>query len=73
MAETEKKKKTSDAQLKANAKHMEKLEDIKIRVVKGSEKDREYYKCEAKKRGKSLNEFALEAMDEKIEREPLEE
>ena len=51
---------------------MEKLEDIKIRVVKGSEKDREYYKCEAKKRGKSLNEFALEAMDEKIAREPIE-
>ena len=71
MAGTE--KKTSEAQLKANAKHMLKLEDIKIRVVKDSEKNRKYYKDAAEARGKSLNQFALEAMDEKIEREPVEE
>ena len=69
----DKEKKTSQAQLDANARHMEKLEDIKIRVAKDSEKNRAYYKDEAKKRGYSLNQFALDAMDEKIEREPIEE
>ena len=67
----EKEKKTSQAQLDANERYMKKLEDIKIRVVKGSAKDRAYYKNAAEARGYSLNQFALEAMDEKIYREPL--
>ena len=64
----------TEAQNKATQKYVkEKLEDIKIRVVKDSEKNREYYKEAATKRGYSLNQFALTAMDEKIEREPVEE
>lgn len=64
----------TEAQNKATQKYVkEKLEDIKIRVVKDSEKNREYYKEAALKRGYSLNQFALTAMDEKIEREPIEE
>ena len=57
--------------------YLKKYEDIKIRVekdVKGEgKKDRAYYKHAAEVRGKSLNQFALEAMNEKIEREPVEE
>ena len=65
----------TEAQNKATQKYVkEKLEEIKIRVVKDSEKNREYYKEAAAKRGySSLNQFALTAMDEKIEREPVEE
>ena len=58
-------------------KYLKKYEDIKIRVEKDingeGKKDRQYYKDAAEKRGYSRNKFALEAMDEKIEREPIEE
>ena len=60
----------TEAQNKATQKYVkENLEDIKIRVPKG---DREKYKQAAQARGYSLNKFALEAMDEKIAREPVE-
>ena len=61
----------TEAQNKATQKYVkENLEDIKLRVPKGS---REKYKQAAQARGKSLNKFALEAMDEKIAREPVKE
>ena len=60
----------TEARKTANEKYLNTLEDIKLRVPKGS---REKYKQAAQARGYSLNQFAIEAMDEKIEREPLEE
>ena len=60
----------TEARKTANEKYLNTLEDIKLRVPKGS---REKYKQAAQARGKSLNQFAIEAMDEKIEREPIEE
>ncbi len=55
---------SSDAQRKAIAKyHAEKVEDIKIRVPKGR---KTYYKEQAEKVGKSLNQFAIDAMDSQI-------
>ena len=57
---------SSEAQRKAVAKYQsEKVEDIKIRVPKGR---KEYYKDAAASVGLSLNNFAITAMDEKIER-----
>ena len=59
----------SAAQKKANAKYQaEKVEDIKIRVPKGK---REYYKKAAGNAGLSLNQFAIDSMDEKILRNRL--
>lgn len=43
----------------------EKVEDIKIRVPKG---DKAKYKQAADDFGLSLNQFVIDAMDEKIER-----
>ena len=60
----------TEARKTANEKYLNTLEDIKLRVPKGS---REKYKQAAQARGKSLNQFAIEAMDEKIEREPIED
>ncbi|MDD5939727.1 MAG: antitoxin [Lachnospiraceae bacterium] len=58
--------KTTPAQRRANDKyHREKVEDIRIRVPKGR---KDYYKDAATAAGKSLNQFAIDAMDEKIER-----
>lgn len=48
------------ARAKYIKKHMEKLDDIKIRVPKGR---REYYKKLAENAGESLNTFAIRAMD----------
>ena len=64
----DKKKSTyTEAQKKAIAKYQtEKVEDIKIRVPKGK---REYYKDAAASIGQSLNQFAINAMDEKINRD----
>ena len=62
---------SSDAQRKAVAKyHAEKVEDIKIRVPKGR---KDYYKDAAATVGLSLNQFAVQAMDEKIDRDGLQE
>jgi len=69
---TEKKntyKGSSPAQRRAVAKyHAEKVEALTIRVPKGK---RDYYKRAAASVGQSLNQFALSAMDEKMEREGI--
>ena len=49
------------------------LKSEKESIMRDKRKNREYYKEAATKRGYSLNQFALTAMDEKIEREPVEE
>lgn len=51
---------TSKAQLKANAKYREKLDDIKVRVPKGK---REVYKAHAERKGKSLNALIIELLE----------
>lgn len=51
---------TSKAQLQANAKYHEKLDDIKIRVPKG---EREKYKAYAESKGKSLNALIIELLE----------
>lgn len=51
---------TSKAQLQANAKYHEKLDDIKIRVKKG---EREKYKAYAESKGKSLNALIIELLE----------
>ena len=57
----------TDARRKANKKYLtENVEDIKIRVPKGR---KEYYKDAAASIGQSLNQFAVNAMDEKIDRD----
>ena len=57
----------TDARRKANKKYLaENVEDIKIRVPKGR---KEYYKDAAASIGQSLNQFAINAMDEKIDRD----
>lgn len=63
----EKKSTYTEARKRAIAKyHAEKVEDIKIRVPKGQ---KDYYKSAATAAGMSLNEFAIAAMDEKINRD----
>lgn len=54
------------AHLEGNKRYLEKQDDIKVRVPKGR---REEIKAFAESRGKSLNGFIVEAVDEKIERE----
>ncbi|MBQ7565469.1 MAG: hypothetical protein IJT16_15945 [Lachnospiraceae bacterium] len=63
----EKKSRYTPAQNKATQKYIkEHLEEIKIRVPKGR---KDYYKGAAAAIGQSLNQFAITAMDEKIERD----
>ena len=65
----EKKSTYTEAQKRAIAKyHAEKVEDIKIRVPKGR---KEYYKSAADSAGQSLNQFTINALDEKIDRDKL--
>lgn len=56
---------TTQAQLKANAKYHEKLEDIKVRVPKG---EREKYKQYAESIGKSLNALIIELLEEDMKK-----
>lgn len=59
----------TDAHRKGNAKYLsERVEDIKVRVPKGK---KDYYKREADILGLSLNQFIINAMDEKIQRDGL--
>ena len=59
----------TDAHRKGNAKYLsERVEDIKVRVPKGK---KDYYKREADILGLSLNQFIINAMDEKIDRDNL--
>ena len=63
----EKKSRYSQAQNKATQKYVkEHLDEIKIRVPKGR---KDYYKDAAASIGQSLNQFAVNAMDEKIDRD----
>lgn len=57
---------TSKAQLKANAKYREKLDDIKVRVPKGK---REVYKSHAERKGKSLNALIIELLEKDMQEE----
>ena len=60
---------STDAMRKAIAKYQaEKVEDIKVRVPKGQ---KEYYKRAADLDNLSLNQFIINAMDEKIDRDNL--
>ncbi len=52
-----------------NKYHKETVETIAVRVPK-SGRNKDYYKSHASKWGLSLNQFAVDAMNEKIEREP---
>lgn len=52
--------KVSDAQKKATNKYLEKFEDIKIRVPKGS---RDIYKNYAVSKGTSLNNLIIELLE----------
>lgn len=57
---------STDAMRAAIKKYQtEKVEDIRIRVPKGQ---KAYYKDVAAAAGQSLNKFAVDALDEKIER-----
>ena len=57
----------TEAQKKASIKYIsEKTDDIRIRVPKGL---KEKYRMEAEKRGTSMTQFIISAVDEKIERE----
>ena len=63
----EKKSTYTDAQKRAIAKYQsEKVEDIKVRVPKGR---KGYYKLYAASIGESLNQFFINAADERIERD----
>lgn len=53
----------SEKQKEYAKKHLEKLDEIKIRPAKGT-KDR--WKQEAAARGKSLNQFILDAVEKEI-------
>ena len=67
----EKRGRYTEAQNKATQKYIQKnLEEIKFRVRKG-EKDR--YKVAAERAGLSMARFFLDAADEKIRRDGLEE
>ena len=62
----EKKSRYTPAQKRAAEKYFEeKIETIAVRVPKGR---KDYYKSAAASVGLSLNQFAVNAMDEKIER-----
>ena len=59
----------TDARRRATAKYLtETVEEFKIRVPKGR---KDYYKDAAATVGLSLNQFAVQAMDEKIDRDGL--
>lgn len=63
----EKKSRYTQAQNKATQKYIkEHLESIQLRVPKGR---KEHYKAAAVAAGTSLNQFFIDAADEKIDRE----
>ena len=61
----DKKKYYTQARAKCNAEYLQNLDEIKIRVPKGK---KEEYKRIAESEGKSLNQFIIDAINEKIER-----
>ena len=55
----------SEAQRKAAAKYLEKLDEIRIRMPKGRKDE---IKAHAETQGQSVNSFIIAAIDEKMER-----
>ena len=53
----------SEAQKKASVKYLEKLDEVRVRAEKGT-KDR--WKDAAASRGKSLNQFVVDAVEHEI-------
>lgn len=60
----------SEAAKKATQKYLDKLEEIKIRVVKGK---KEQIRSHAESLGESLNGFVNRAIDETMERDQSKE
>lgn len=56
---------STEAKRRGNARHLKKLEDLKIRVPKG---EREKYKLQAAAAGMSLNAYIIKLMDDDRER-----
>ena len=56
---------STEAKRRGNARHLEKLDDIKIRVPKG---ERDKYKIQAAAAGMSLNAYIIKLMDDDRER-----
>jgi len=56
----------SDAQKKASAKYLEKLDEVRIRMPKGKKDD---IKAVAAAAGESVNQYILNAVDQRISRE----
>lgn len=54
----------SEAQRKAAAKYLEKLDEIRIRMPKGRKDE---IKAHANSQGQSVNSFIIAAIDEKME------
>ena len=52
--------KTSEAQLRANAKHLANLDEFKVRVPKGK---KEEYKAQAAEHGLSLNAYIVQLLE----------
>ncbi|MCI5905455.1 MAG: toxin-antitoxin system HicB family antitoxin [Oscillospiraceae bacterium] len=52
--------KTSEAQLKANAKHLASLDEFKVRVPKGKKDE---YKAQAAAHGMSLNAYIIKLLE----------
>lgn len=56
----------SEAQRKAAAKYLEKLDEIRIRMPKGRKDE---IKAHVETQGQSVNSFIIAAIDEKMERD----
>lgn len=53
----------SEAQKKASVKYLEKLDEVRIRAEKGT---KSRWKNAAENRGKSLNQFVIDAVENEI-------
>ena len=53
----------SEAQKKASVKYLEKLDEVRIRAEKGT---KSRWKNAASNRGKSLNQFVIDAVENEI-------
>lgn len=58
----------SEAQKKASAKYLEKLDEIRIRMPKGKKDD---IKTVAATAGESVNQYILSAVDQRMSREAV--
>jgi len=58
----------SDAQKKASAKYLEKLDEVRIRMPKGKKND---IKAVAAAAGESVNQYILSAVDQRMFREAV--